>query len=452
MTSVLAQLEMNEGFWSEVVQTLTLRGGHNTTVVVLGTAMLGFAAGVVGVFALLRKRALMADALSHAALPGVAMAFLLASAAGMTGRTLPVLLVGAAVTGVAGVLCIQWLVRSTRLREDASIGIVLSVFFGAGVVLLSYIQKNAADGAAGLSHFIYGQTAAMSAGDAWMMAGIAAASALAAGLLLKEFTLVCFNDAFAAVDGWPVSLVDLLMMALVVLVTVAGLQAVGLIMVVALLIIPPVAARFWTDRVGLLVLLAGGFGAVSGYLGSAASAVLPNAPAGSVIVLTSGIAFGVSATVAPRRGFVAAGWRSASLRLKVAGDHLLEIAHDERATSDGALSAVTLSEVMRSHGWSTWLGVAVGWSLRMQGLADRRPGGGLRVTAAGLARGAIVSRNHQLWEQYLVTHADIAPSHVDWSVDQVEHVLSDELVAQLERALAARGIDLPAAGPRGAGA
>ncbi len=437
---------------AEAFEVLTLQGGYNTTVVVLGTAMLGLAAGVVGVFALLRKRSLMADALSHAALPGVAGAFLAASALDMTGRTLPVLLIGATVTGVLGVLSIQWLVRATRLREDAAIGIVLSVFFGAGIVLLSYIQKNAPEGAAGLSHFIYGQTAAMSAADAKLMAVLATLSVVAAGLLLKEFTLVCFNDTFAAVDGWPVSLIDLLMMALVVVVTVAGLQAVGLIMVVAMLIIPPVAARFWTDRAAVLIALSGAIGALSGYLGASASAVLPDAPAGSVIVLTAGTIFAISSLAAPKRGVIASTYRHLNLRLRIAGDHVLEKAFAHKAQDGGQLGAPELAAVARHQGWPAWFAVVIRWSLRGRGLARANKGGGVEVLASGLARGATVRRNHRLWEQYLVSYADIAPSHVDWSVDQVEHVLSEPLITELESLLRARGIAVPGAAVDGASA
>ncbi len=293
----------------EIIETLTLRAGFNTNTVILGTTLLGVAAGVIGVFALLRKRSLVTDALSHATLPGIGLAFLGAGALGIDGRSLPVLLAGAAATGVLGVACIQALLRYTRLREDAAIGIVLSVFFGAGVVVLSYIQANAASGAAGLNKFIYGQTAAMGMGDAALMASIAGAAVVLALLLLKELTLVCFDDAFARVGGWPVGAIDLLMMGLVVLVTVAGLQAVGLILVVAMLIIPPVAARFWTERLWLLVALSGIIGGASGYLGSVVSALLPRKPAGAVIVLTAGAVFACSMLLAPARGVLAAGLR-----------------------------------------------------------------------------------------------------------------------------------------------
>ena len=290
---------------AEVLDVIFFRGGYNTNIVIVGTTLLGLAAGIVGVFALLRKRALMADAVSHATLPGIGAAFLFATAAGIDGRSLPVLLLGAAVSAAIGVGVVQLILRTTRLREDAAIGAVLSVFFGAGVVILSYIQKNAAGSAAGLNKFIYGQTAAMSVFDAALMAGIAIVAALTAALLLKEFALVCFNDSFARVDGWSVTLIDALMMTLVVLVTIAGLQAVGLILVVAMLIIPPVSARLWTERLWVLVILAGLIGAASGYLGASVSALLPRKPAGAVIVLTSGVGFVISLLAAPSRGVLA---------------------------------------------------------------------------------------------------------------------------------------------------
>ncbi len=432
----------------EVLETLTLRAGFNTNTVIIGTTLLGIAAGVIGVFALLRKRSLVTDALSHATLPGIGLAFLAASALGVQGRALPVLLAGAAVTGVLGVLAIQGLLRYTRLREDAAIGIVLSVFFGAGVVVLSYIQANAASGAAGLNKFIYGQTAAMSVRDATLMAAIAGAAILLAVLLLKELALVCFDEGFARVGGWPVGVVDLLMMGLVVLVTVAGLQAVGLILVVSMLIIPPVAARFWTERLWLLVVLAGVIGGASGYLGSVMSALLPRKPAGAVIVLTAGAVFVCSMILAPSRGVLASAVRLTRMRARIASDHLLEACY-ELSLAGGAMTPGRVAALARKRGWPGWYRAGVVALLSRRRLVERRADGDLAPTGAGLARGARVSRNHRLWEQYLISYADIAPSHVDWSVDQVEHVLSDELIARLEARLAERGVAVPAAAPLG---
>ncbi|MEO1129436.1 MAG: metal ABC transporter permease [Planctomycetota bacterium] len=434
--------------WStldQIVSTLTLQAGFNTSIVVVGTTLLGLAAGIIGVFALLRRRALVCDALSHATLPGMALAFITAAVLGADGRTLPVLLSGAAVSGVLGVLAIQLILRCTRLREDAAIGIVLSVFFGIGIVLLSVIQQMPTGNAGGLRQFIYGQTAAMSVGDAVLMGAIALLACLATVLLLKEFAVVCFNDAFARVSGWPVSLVDLGIMALVVLVTVAGLQAVGLLLVVAMLIVPPVAARFWTERLWLLVIVAGVIGGLSGYLGAATSALLPRKPAGGVIVLTSGVIFVISMVCAPARGVLAASWRRFRLRLRIAGEHILEEAFEHRG-GDGqaSLSAAQLRALATLRGWPRGLRRMLVSLLRLRGHLTATPEGGVVLTPQGHTAGARISRNHRLWEQYLISYADIAPSHVDWSVDQVEHVLSESLVRELEAALRDAGTEVPA--------
>ncbi|MEM9110139.1 MAG: iron chelate uptake ABC transporter family permease subunit [Planctomycetota bacterium] len=426
--------------WRQVVEVLTYQSGYNTSVVLASTTLLGIAAGIVGVFALLRKRSLMADALSHATLPGIGLAFIAATVLGIEGRSLPVLLMGAAATGVAGVLCVQWLLRHTRLKEDASIGLVLSIFFGAGTVLLSYIQTMGASNAGGIDAFIFGQTAAMSASDAGLMGVIAVVSVLFAIFLYKEFALVCFNDAFAKVDGWPVSWIDLAMMGLVVGVTVAGLQAVGLILVVAMLIIPAVAARFWTEKLWQLLILAAIIGGLSGYLGSATSALLPRKPAGAVIVLVSGVLFALSMFLAPRRGVLAAMLRRLRLQLDIATDHMLETAYLTASNAPSGLDAAALKRFKKQRGWNTMLTLMVGIHAGRHGYGRLRAHA-FTPTPRGLERGQQVCRNHLLWEQYLISYADIAPNHLDWAVDQVEHVLSPSLVAELEAALAGRGVD-----------
>ncbi len=416
----------------ELVRTLTLRAGYNAAVVVVGTTMLGLAAGVVGTFALLRRRALMGDALAHAALPGVAIAFLIAVTLGMAGKSLAVLLPGAAITGVLGVLAVQFIVRNTRLTEDTAIGAVLSVFFGAGVVLLSVVQASPAGDQAGLATFIYGQTAAMTVADATLMGAVALVAALAAALLFKEFALVCFDDAFARVQGRPVNVIDLLMMSLVVLVTVAGLHAVGLILVVALLIIPAAAARFWTESLWRMTVFAGAIGAASGYLGSVTSALMPRMPAGAVIVLASGVIFIISMFLAPSRGVLASAARSARLRLKIARDHMLLAALRLGDDSHGA--RVTINDLARARGWRVNSARAIAWTLARTGHGELHDGS-LTLTATGFDAARRVARTRALWEEYLTRCADVAPSHVDYSADLIEHVLPPDLVRDLEAAL-----------------
>lgn len=405
---------------------MTLRAGFNPTVVTLGTMLLGVAAGIVGVFAVLRKRALLCDALSHATLPGICIAFLIAAGMGWQERSLAVLLAGAAVSAVLGLLAVHFIRTSTRLADDAAIGIVLSVFFGAGVVLLSLIQTVETGNQGGLKSIIYGQTAAMHSRDAMFMAVLAVTAAGLAAAFIKELALVCFDETFAKVGGWPVGAVDLLTMTLVVIVTVAGLQAVGLILVIALLIIPPAAARLWTDRLFPMLLLSAIIGGLSGYLGSIASYLLPRLPAGSVIVLVAGAIFVVSLCCAPQRGLIAGAARRLSIAWRVRRDHLLR----ELVEHPGGLDASSLAD--RGH---RSLGGLVLRHLARARLARRNETGAWVLTEAGRVEGLRLLRAHRLWEQYLIRHAQVASSHVDWSLDTLEHVLSPALIAELEDAL-----------------
>lgn len=286
---------------------------YNTRLVILSTTLLGIAAGVVGCFLLLRRRALMGDALAHATLPGVALVFMVGVALGFEGRSFALLMVGAALTGLLGCLTVLFIRNHSKIRDDAAMGIVLSVFFGFGIVLLSIIQNMPQAGAAGLSTFIYGKTASLLLLDFQILVGVALLSLSITALLFKEFRILCFNEEYAEFLGWPVKRMDVLLVALITLVTVAGLQAVGLILVLAFLIIPAAAARFWTDRLRTMLVVAAVIGGMSGWLGSALSAFAPNLPAGAIIVLVATSSFAVSFCFGSSRGLVVSHFRQKQL-------------------------------------------------------------------------------------------------------------------------------------------
>jgi manganese/zinc/iron transport system permease protein len=293
-----------------LLDALTLQLGYNATLVAVGAALLGMAAGVTGTFLFLRKRALVSDAMSHATLPGIAIAFIVMVLAGGDGRNLIGLLVGSAVSATLGLLAVQWLSSRTRLNEDAAIGAVLSVFFGFGIVLLTVIQTMSSGRQAGLEDFLLGSTAGMLYADAVTIA-VGGALALALALLLRRpMTMVAFDPGHAASIGIDTRRIDLATMGLVMAVTVVGLKIVGLIMVIALVIIPPVAARFWSERSERVALIAGVFGGMAGYLGAAISASAPALPTGPIIVLVAFAIFVMSLLIAPARGTVAAWTRA----------------------------------------------------------------------------------------------------------------------------------------------
>lgn len=411
---------------TSLLEALTFRAGHNTSIVLLGTILLGVAAGVVGSFAMLRRRSLMADALSHATLPGICVAFLLASAAGLDGRSLVVLLPGAAISGIIGLLVVHWATRATRLTEDAAIGAVLSVAFGIGVVLLSVIQEQRSGNQGGLKGLIFGQTATMHASDAVLIGLVAVVVTITAAVFFKHLALVCFNDEFAATIGVPVRTLDLLLMAMVVLVTVVGLVAVGMVLVVAMLIIPAAAARLWTDRLRRMVLLSAFFGGVSALAGTVASSSFDRTPTGPAIVLSAGAIFAIGMVGAPRRGVVAGMMRQMGVRVRVHADHAL--AAMLRSVADPKPVSSVLPPGL--------VGLIVGAWLRRRSLA-RIEGGMIALTTEGVAAAELADRRRKLWERYLISYADIAPSHVDISADAIEHVVDPQIVARLESELAA---------------
>lgn len=289
-----------------IMDALLLQLGYNATLVTLGALLLGLSAGMTGTFLFLRKRALVSDAISHATLPGVCLAFMIMVALGGDGRNLIGLLAGSALSAAAGLWCLSWLTRHTRLAEDAAIGAVLSVFFGLGVVLLTVIQTMGSGRQAGLESFLLGSTAGMLWADAMVIAIGGAVSVVLILILRRPMTLVAFDPEYAAARGLPVARIDMAIMLLVMAVTVVGLKIVGLILIVAMLIIPPVTARFWTERSDQVVLLAGLFGGMSGYIGAAISASAPNLPTGPIIVLVCFTFFALSLLLAPNRGVLAA--------------------------------------------------------------------------------------------------------------------------------------------------
>jgi manganese/zinc/iron transport system permease protein len=432
--------------WSDLLSVLTFRAGHNAAVVVAGVSLLGAAAGLVGCLAVLRRRSLMGDAVAHATLPGVAGAFLLVSAlrsagvidAGVSARSLPVLLAGATIAGVLGVLTVQAVVSWSRGRigQDAAIGAVLSSFFGAGFVLLSVVQSSSSGDHAGLKTMLLGQAAAMSVSDAALLGAGAGAALLACAGLYKEFRLLCFDEAFARVQGWPVWALDVAMMALVVLVCVVGLQAVGAVMVIALLVTPAAAARFWSDRLGVVMCVSAGLGLLSGYAGSALSAIAPGLPTGAVVVLCAAGLFVVSALVAPRHGVLARALRRAAVRRRIGVEHalralyeLLEASGRAGAPGEGGLGAADARAAMARIGPAAGTG-----RLRRLGLVDESSGV-VRLTPLGRRLAEAAVRRHRLWERYLVERGASSVQHADHPAHVVEHAIDEQIITDLEREL-----------------
>lgn len=272
---------------------------YTVRTVALGAGVLGMVSGALGSFAVLRRQSLLGDVVSHAALPGIVIAFML------TGSKAPLVLVlGAAIAGWIGTLLVMTIVARTRLPEDSALGVVLSVFFGFGLMLLTFVQQKPDAAQAGLDRFLFGQAATLLASDVVVLVALGSIALIAVFVFWKEFKLLSFDREFGTSLGYRMRVVDILLTSFLVLAIVIGLQTVGVVLMSAMVVAPAAAARQWTDSLRTMVIGAALLGALAGIVGAVASAVTPDLPTGPSVVLTASALVAVSLAFAPRRGLV----------------------------------------------------------------------------------------------------------------------------------------------------
>ncbi|WP_257475075.1 metal ABC transporter permease [Bacillus sp. MCCB 382] len=271
----------------------------NTQWVLLSTLLLGIASGVLGSFALLRKQSLIGDAVAHAALPGICFAFMF-----MGEKNFFVLLIGAAATGLLAAYTIQLITNTTRIKEDTAICLVLSVFFGLGIVLLTKVAQMPTGNQSGLDDFIFGQAASLVGRDVQLMGLTATALIIITSLLFKEFKVSTFDPQFARGIGLPVGFLNFLFVSLLVITVVIGIQAVGVILMAAMLITPAISARYWTNSLSTMVFISGIVGGLSGAVGTLISTLGKGLSTGPFIVLTATVIFITSILFSPKRGLI----------------------------------------------------------------------------------------------------------------------------------------------------
>ena len=419
-------------------------------IVLTGTALLGCASGVVGSFAVLRRRALVSDLLSHASLPGICLAFVVAG-----GKNYSQLLVGAFISGLLGVALVTMIIRWTRTKEDAAIGIVLATFFGLGIVLSSLIQRSPElGGTAGLERFTLGQAANLDPKDDVLIGIVCVLALVVVVLLYKEFKLFSFDPDFAQSQGWPTLKLDLVMMGVLGLVAVMGVKAVGVLLVPALLITPAAAARFWTNRLGKMLVLSAAIGCAAAALGTMVSAGVhiqllgfnplaigdnaPSLPTGPLIVLAATAMFLFSMLFAPQRGVASRAFEIIRLRQKTARENLMRTMYELSEPALPRRPVVSLSALQSDRAWTAaQTGRLLRWAERCRYVEPTADGS--RLTEQGLAEAAAITRAHRLWELFLIQGANIASDHVDRDADSIEHLLGPEMVDDLEEALARQG-------------
>lgn len=278
---------------------MTILQSYTTQMVLLGTALLGLASGIAGTFAVLRKESLIGDGLSHAALPGVVIAFLL------TGiKDIEVLIIGAALSSITAAWLITITVENSKIKFDGALATILSAFFGLGMVLLTYLQSLNNAGQAGLSKFIFGQAATILARDVYITSAAALIIIVLTALFWKELKLISFDVEYAKTLQIPVTFTLILYRSLLIMTIIIGIQSVGAILISSLLIAPAVGARQWTNKLGTMCILAGFFGMVSAIGGTIWSTSVQKLPTGPAIIVILSVIVLLSLIFAPNRGIL----------------------------------------------------------------------------------------------------------------------------------------------------
>ena len=278
---------------------MTILQSYTTQMVLLGTALLGLASGIAGTFAVLRKESLIGDGLSHAALPGVVIAFLL------TGiKDIEVLIIGAALSSITAAWLITITVENSKIKFDGALATILSAFFGLGMVLLTYLQSLNNAGQAGLSKFIFGQAATILARDVYITSAAALIIIVLTALFWKELKLISFDVEYAKTLQIPVTFTLILYRSLLIMTIIIGIQSVGAILISSLLIAPAVGARQWTNKLGTMCILAGFFGMISAIGGTIWSTSAQKLPTGPAIIVILSVIVLLSLIFAPNRGML----------------------------------------------------------------------------------------------------------------------------------------------------
>jgi ABC-type Mn2+/Zn2+ transport system permease subunit/Mn-dependent DtxR family transcriptional regulator len=396
-----------------------------------GVILLGVTCGLLGSFIVVRKMALVGDTLSHAVLPGVALGFLWHQT-----KDPFAIFVGATIAGLVGTAIVGWIKQTTRLKEDAALGLVLASFFAIGICLVTMIQRLPTGNKSGIDKFLFGQAAALSAGDVRLIAVVAILSFAAITLFYKECLVGSFDPEFARTAGFPTRLIHQGVMLLLAFSIVIALQAVGVVLVSAMLITPAAAAYLLTDRMHIMLILAAIFGMVAGVLGAFFSFLGNNLPTGPFMVLGASAVFAAAFLFGPRHGVVVRWWKRMSRANRIRRENTLKsiyrVLEDRNFQGEG----VSLRELAELRHESLEQARAQSQELRRDGFVTTHEDGNIvLLTPEGWQRACEIVRNHRLWELYLTNAAQYAADHVHEDADKIEHVLGMEIVRDLERRL-----------------
>ena len=385
----------------------------NIKFVVLGSILLSISSAVVGCFTFVRKKSLLGDVISHSVLPGICLAFILSGT-----KNIFLTIIGAFITGWLSVTVLNTIVSKTKIKEDTATGLSLSLFFGIGMLLLTYIQQGGNASQSGLDTFLFGKAAALVGYDLIIFSTLTTLVLLTVFLFYKEFVLIAFDKELAIVSGLATHQLEVLFTSLVVMSIVLGIQAVGVVLMAAMLITPAAAARFWTNRFSYMILGAVIISSISGVFGAFVSYAIPSMPTGPWIVMVLSLLATISFLFASKRGIFirqVLRWRA---RKSLLQENLLKFLFKKTHENFQPELDQVFSKRQISRGLK---------QLKRNGYLDNL----YQLTREGQEKGKSIVRRHRLWELYLTRYVNIASDHVHEDADTMEHILTPEMEKQL---------------------
>ncbi len=425
--------------WEQALRFFSFRD-PSLRLVLVGALLLGLNCGVLGGFVVVRRMALVGDMLSHAVLPGIVIGFLWAQTKDPLAILLGALGAGAAATGVSSLLA-----RTTRLKPDAVLGLVLASFYGAGICLLGLVQNLPTGAKSGMDKFLFGQAAGLSGDDVLLMAVSAGVTLVLVGWFYHDLLALSFHRGFGEVLGLRMSWLHGVIMLLTAFAVIVAMQAVGVVLVSAMLIIPAATAYLLTDRLPRLLGWSAALGMAAAVLGAFASFLGSNLPTGPLMVLAGALFFALAFMFSPRHGWITRWWRRRRRRERTERENTLKAMHRVLEDRGGLEEGVAVTALAAQRREPEAESRARGQALVKAGLATwHAEKAALFFTPAGRERASAVVRNHRLWELYLTQAASFAADHVHDQAEEIEHVLGEETVRQLSRRL-----DFPAVDPHG---
>jgi len=401
----------------------------NIRYVALGTLLLGASSAIVGCFTFLRKKALVGDTIAHSILPGICLSFIV-----FKTKDPLMLLLGAMLSGWLSVYVVDYISANSKIKPDTAIGLTLSVFFGIGILLLTHIQHSGNSAQAGLDKFLFGKAASLVQNDVITFGIVSVILIGTIILFFKQFSLISFDVHFAKTIGLSVRTFEVILSTITVLAVAIGIQTVGVVLMAAMLITPAAAARFWTDKLKVMVIIAAIIGGISGIFGAFISYTAPSMPTGPwIVAVLSFIAIG-SMLVAPKNGAISKIRKQNKNQRKILEDNIIKLLYKlgEKENEFFKNRSIRTLKNYREYPEKKLLkGLNILKKKNQVVLVNDL----WVLTEEGKKAGMRIVRIHRLWELYLTTYLRIAPDHVHEDAETIEHIITPEMESKLEHLL-----------------